>query len=140
MRLLQSIIEIKQARDPAYQFNTVKQRSGDIFDVLMNGADGAQDTTIRARDVDPRYKERGAAALKNNHINGDLLLRFFDEGGNLQDLLSRGMEQDVLALFMELAQTLQVHKSDHIRNEHSNTDDVVDWGRQWIREVLLPLL
>ncbi|KAJ8109759.1 hypothetical protein OPT61_g7223 [Boeremia exigua] len=106
LRLLQNIIQTKQSRNPANQFTIVRHRSGDIFNVLMNGADGAQDSAIRARDVDPRQQERGAAGARNSHIDGDLLLRFFDEGGDLDDLLSAGVDEDVPELFLELGRAL----------------------------------
>jgi hypothetical protein len=63
LRLLQNLIEEKDRRDPANLDTPINlhQRSGGITDVLMNGAEGNQDEKIRALDVDPRQRERGAA-------------------------------------------------------------------------------
>jgi hypothetical protein len=140
LRLLQNTIETKQARNPAHQFTIVKQRSGDIFDVLMNGADGAQDYAIRARDVDPRHKERGVPAPRNNHIDGDLLLKFFDEGGDIRDLLSQDTDKDVLALFVELGRALLQQGSHHLGDGHADTDNVLGGIKKWMNELLMPLL
>ncbi|KAF2621920.1 hypothetical protein BU25DRAFT_403721 [Macroventuria anomochaeta] len=140
LRLLQNLIEIKQTRDPANQFTILRHRSGDIFDVLMNGADGAQDCVIRARDVDPRNKERGATGPKNSHIDGDLLLRFFEEGGNIRDLLSRGMDEDVPALLVELGRALLPQGSYYLRNGHFERVDVLMGINEWIDELLMPLM
>lgn len=140
LRLLQNLIEIKHARDPANQFTIIRHRSGDIFDVLMNGADGAQDCAIRARDVDPRFKERGASEARNNHIDGDLLLRFFEENGDLKDLLSRDTDQDVPVLFEELARALMPEGSYHMRHGYRGVADVMAGIREWVEEVLMPLL
>lgn len=140
LRLVQNLIEVHQSRDPANQYSIVRHRSGDIFDVLMNGADGAQDCTIRARDVDPRHKERGAAGPKNSHIDGNLLLRYFDKGGDLKALLSRDVEQDVPTLFIELAKALLPQGSYYLRNGHQQPAEVLTGVQEWIEELLMPLL
>ncbi|KAJ4376949.1 hypothetical protein N0V86_006387 [Didymella sp. IMI 355093] len=139
-RLLQNIAESRHARDPTNQFTIVRHRSGDIFNVLMNGADGAQDSAIRARDIDPRIKQRGASAARNSHVDGDLLLRFFDEGGDLLDLLTKDVDRDVPALFEELAAELLLHDSYHMRNGSRGIVAVVDAVREWVDEILMPLL
>lgn len=140
LRLLQNLIDIRQARDPANQFTIIRHRSGDIFDVLMNGTDGAQDCAIRARDVDPRLKERGASGARNSHIDGDVLLRFFEDDGDLVSLLTRDVEQDVPALFEELATKLLPQGSYHVRPGSKGATDIVDAVRNWLGEVLAPLL
>ncbi|KAF1924960.1 uncharacterized protein M421DRAFT_424372 [Didymella exigua CBS 183.55] len=140
LRLLQNLIEIKYARDPANQFTIVRHRSGDIFGVLMNGTGGAQDCAIRARDVDPRLKERRPSGSRNSHIDGDALLRFFEEDGNLQGLFSRDVDGDVPALFMELAEELLPQGSYHMRHRNKGTDGVFAGVRDWVDEVLMPLL
>ncbi|KAJ4323871.1 hypothetical protein N0V94_001655 [Neodidymelliopsis sp. IMI 364377] len=140
LRLLQNLIENKQSRNPANRFSIVRHKSGDIFDVLMNGADGAQDCAIRARDVDPRHKGRGAAASRNNHIDGDLLLGFFDEGGGIKGLLSTDTEEDVLALFVELGEALLFQGRHGLRQAHLTFDDTVAGIQEWMSEVLMPLL
>ncbi|XPT01219.1 hypothetical protein M3J09_010359 [Ascochyta lentis] len=140
LRLLQNLIEYKLARDPARQFTIVKHRSGDIFDVLMNGADGAQDGAIRARDVDPRHREREVAAPTNSHVDGDVLLHFFDGGGDLQDLLSTLAGPDVMALFEELGRRLLLHDGHYLQHGQANAADILDGVQQWLDEVLMPLL
>ncbi|KAH6629443.1 mono-functional DNA-alkylating methyl methanesulfonate N-term-domain-containing protein [Boeremia exigua] len=140
LRLLQNIIQIKQSRDPANHFTIIKHRSGDIFNVLMNGADGAQDCAIRARDIDPRQQERGAAGARNNHIDGDVLLMFFEQGGDLGDLFSQDVDTDVPALFMELGRVLLSHRSSHLRHPHGEWTDILFGVKEWIDEVLMPLL
>jgi hypothetical protein len=140
LRLLQNLIENKQSRNPANRFSIVRHKSGDIFDVLMNGADGAQDCAIRARDIDPRYKGRGAAASRSHHIDGDLLLEFFDEGGDIRGLLSTDTEEDVLALFVELGGALLFQGRHNLRQGHLNFDDTVAGIQEWVSEVLMPLL
>ena len=140
LRLLQNLIETEQAQSSANRFSIIRHRSGDIFDVLMNGADGAQATTVRARDVDPRHKERGPSAPRNNHIDGDLLSRFFESGGDIRKLLSVGVEQDVPALFMELGARLLSQESYHFRNGSANLKDILIGMKGWLEEVLAPML
>lgn len=140
LRLLQNLIEIRQARDPSCKFTTVRQRSGDIFDVLMNGADGAQGCAIRARDVDPRLKERGAAGARNSHIDGDVLLRFFQEGGDLANLLTKYVDQDVYVLFEGLARELLAQGSFHSRHGSKGVTNTLEGVIEWLDEVLMPLL
>jgi hypothetical protein len=140
LRLLQNLIEIRQARDPSNQFTIIRHRSGDIFDVLMNGTDGAQDCTIRARDVDPRLKERGASGARHSHVDGDVLLRFFEEDGDLLRLLTKDVERDLPALFGELAAELLPQGSYHAQDGSKGATDIVDAVREWLDEVLMPLL
>lgn len=140
LRLLQNLVELQQARDPKTKFTIVKHRSGEILNVLMNGADGAQGCAIRARDVDPRLKERGAASLRNKHIDGDLLLRFFDEGGDLKDLVSAHVDQDVPTLFVELGRKLLLFDHHYLRREATSVADILIGIKEWIDEILLPLI
>ncbi|KAF3042284.1 hypothetical protein E8E11_000391 [Didymella keratinophila] len=140
LRLLQNLVEIRQARDPSNQFTIVRHRSGDIFDVLMNGTGGVQGSAIRARDVDPRLNERGPAGARNSHVDGDILLRFFEEDGDVVKLFTRDVELDVPALFKELAAELFPQGSHHVRNGSKGAADIVDAVREWLDEVLMPLL
>ncbi|KZM22727.1 nucleic acid binding [Ascochyta rabiei] len=140
LRLLQNLVELKQARDPARQFTIVKHRSGDIFDVLMNGADGAQDCAIRARDVDPRHREREVSAPKNSHIDGDVLLKFFNEGGDLRDLISTHVEPEVTALLEELGRSLLLHNGYYLQDGHASAANILVCIKEWMDEVLMPLL
>lgn len=140
LRLLQNLIELRQARDPSSQYTVVRHRSGDIFEVLMNGADGAQNCAIRARDVDPRLKERGTSGARNSHIDGDVLLRFLEEDGELIDLLTGNVEKDVPALFHELATELIPQGSYHVRDGSNGATNIVSAVEEWLNEVLMPLL
>lgn len=140
LRMLQNIIQTKRSRDPANQPTIVRHRSGDIFNVLMNGTDGAQDCPIRARDIDPRQQERGAAGPRNNHIDADLLIRFFEEDGDLAALLTTGVDEDISALFMEFAQALLLQESYYLRHGHADWESVLRGVGEWIDELLLPLL
>ncbi|KAF2998875.1 hypothetical protein E8E13_004422 [Curvularia kusanoi] len=140
LRLLQNIIELKQQRSVTNRFTVVKHRSSDIFNVLMNGADGAQDHEIRARNVDPRYEERGAVGSRHSHIDGDLLARYFQEGGDLKDLVVQGVDEDVSSLFVELAGLLLPQGSYHMRGRGATWDEVVLAVKEWLDEVLMPLL
>lgn len=140
LRLVQNLIEIKQQRDTANRFTVIKHRSGDIFDVLMNGADEAQDRTIHATDVDPRHKERGAAGSRNNHVDGDLLIRFFHGGGDLQDLILDSVDEDVHTLVLELARELMPEGSHYLQKSDTGLGNVLLGVREWLDELLLPLL
>ncbi|KAJ4985050.1 thermotolerance protein [Stagonosporopsis vannaccii] len=140
LRFLQNVIQIKRSRDPANQFTIIRHRSGDILNVLMNGADGAQDCAIRARDIDPRQQERGAAAARNNHVDADHLLGYFVNGGTLMDLLSKDVEEDVVALFLDLARALLPQGSYHLRYGFTKWDHVFNGVQEWLDELLMPLL
>jgi hypothetical protein len=136
LRFLQNLIQAKEARSEARRLNLVKHRSGDIFNLLMNGTEGAQDTEIRARDIDPRYHDHALAAPRNKHVDGDVLLRFFAETGNFEELLSKGTSNDVAALFVELSKPL-------LETTHGGKDLVgpglVHAFRTWLGDILLPL-
>lgn len=136
LRLAQNLVEAKQARDPAYQFTPTTPRSGHIFNVLVNGASGAQDSKIRARDVDPMFQERGQAGPRHKHIDGDLLVRWRDEGGRLDELLmaSEDVDGDVVALFMEYA--TQVDSG----WKGLSAEDLFSSVEKWVSEILKPVL
>ncbi|KAF1850425.1 uncharacterized protein K460DRAFT_273269 [Cucurbitaria berberidis CBS 394.84] len=140
LRLLQNLIEAKEARDPAYQHTLIKPRSGNIFDVLMNGAEGIQDAKITARSVDPRHQERGPAAPRNKHVDGDMLLRWMDEGGELEELVSRETEKDVEVLFAELALGVDSNWGAGKEADLADTGALVTAVKVWLGEVFMPLL
>ena len=140
LRLLQNLIELKQQQDPASRFTIVKHRSGDIFNILMSGADGAHEHKIRARDVDPRYEERGASGSRKRHIDGDRLMRYFEEGGELQDLVTQGVDDDVQTLFVELAQILLPQGDSYVRDGEKSSRSVALRVREWLKEILTLLL
>lgn len=140
LRLLQNLIETKQQQDPASRFTVVKHRSGDIFNSLMNGADGAREHKIRARDVDPRYEERGASGSRRRHVDGDRLMRYFEEGGELEELVTQGVDDDVQMLFVELAEKLLPQGSSFVRDRETFSSSVVLLVKEWLEEILMPLL
>ena len=136
LRFLQNLIQVKETRDTASRFTLVKPRSGDIFKILMNGAGVAQDDEVRARDVDPRYQDHVAAAPRSKHIDGDVLLRFFTEKGNLEKLLSVGTNRDVAALFRELSVPILPLISGV---EHLASPSIYTASEAWLSQVLTPL-
>ena len=140
LRLLQNLVEVKEQKDLANRFTIVKHCSGDIFDILMTGADGAREHKIRARDVDPRYEERGASGTRKRHIDGDRLMRYFEGGGELQELVTEGVDDDVQTLFAELAQILLPQGSSCMRDEEMSLSSAVLRVGEWLEEVFMPLL
>lgn len=136
LRLVQNLVEAKQARDPAYRFTPATPHSGHIFNVLINGASGVQDSKIRARDVDPVYQESGQAGPRHRHIDGDLLVRWRDEGGRLERLVVAGeaVDRDVVALFREYASRVDLGWGD------VSAEDVFARVEKWMSEVLMPVL
>jgi hypothetical protein len=137
LRFLQNLIQVKEARSTASRFTLVKPRSGDIFKILMNGTGATHDDEIRARDVDPRYQDHVKAAPRNKHVNGDVLLKFFAEKGELEELLNDGTNKDVAALFTELSTPVLLLTA--------GAEDFTSLGIQqvfkaWLGNVLLPLL
>lgn len=128
LRLLQNLIEEKGKRDPRNQFTVVKHRGGDIKDILMHGAEGVQEENIRVLEVDPR--RRGEAVKRMGHVDGDLLTRWRDEGGDLKSLVRDGTEQGVGVLFEDFAREI-------LRDKEG--DLMVTVGA-WLDEVLMPIL
>jgi len=136
LRLIQNLIQAKQARDPAHHFTPVAgPQSGHIFDLLINGAGGAQDGKIRARDVDPAYEEGGLAGPRHKHVDGDLLVRWREEGGRLESLLFDGglVEKDVVGLFVEYGGRVDGF-------EAVGADKMVVAVERWFGDVLMPML
>jgi hypothetical protein len=139
LRLLQNLIEEKDKRDPANQDTSIyiHQRSGGIADVLMNGADGNQDETIRALDVDPRQRERGAGGPRHKHVDGDLLARWLSAGGDIARLVTEGTEEGVGKLFGEFWGRLL-----GFEGRGGNAGMEMGMGRveEWLREVFMAVL
>ncbi|CAA9960535.1 MMS1-N domain containing protein [Pyrenophora teres f. maculata] len=144
LRLLQNLIEVKATRSGAHQHATVKPRSGDIFKVLMNNAPGNQHGSIIIRDVDPRHLEQNSQrGQRHKHIDGDLLKRWLDEGGDVEALVWDNADAEVGALFKDLA--LDVEGSWGVRNDGKGKDrqenrQVYEFVRRWMRKVLMPVL
>jgi len=140
LRLLQNLIEMKRQQDSAGRFSIVKHSSGDIFNMLKNGADGAHEQKIRARDVDPRFEERGAFGSRKRHIDGDCLIRYFEDGGELQELVSQGVDDDVQTLFVELAKILLLQTSSYSPHKDMSRCSVLLEIKDWLEQVLTPVL
>ncbi|KAL7773991.1 hypothetical protein CFE70_003960 [Pyrenophora teres f. teres 0-1] len=144
LRLLQNLIEVKATRSGAHQHATVKPRSGDIFKVLMNNAPGNQHGSIIIRDVDPRHLEQNSQrGQRHKHIDGDLLKRWLDEGGDVEVLVWDNADAEVGALFKDLA--LDVEGSWGVRNDGKGKDrqenrQMYEFVRRWMRNVLMPVL
>jgi hypothetical protein len=133
LRLIQNLIELKANRSGAHNHDIVNPRSGDIFNVLMNNSPGNQHGDIQVRDVDPRYLgqslQRGA---KHKHVDGDLLISWLREGGDLETLVRRDVDGEVGKLFERL--TLDVEKS--LVGDQQIYENV----KRWMGEVLMPVL
>ncbi|KAF1949504.1 hypothetical protein CC80DRAFT_555226 [Byssothecium circinans] len=135
LRLFQNIIDAKQRRDPALRHTAVKHRSSDIFALLQNGAEGSQDALIKYRDIDPEVQEQGLAAPRFNHVDGDLLIRFVEEDGDVKKLFTDGCENDVWHLFRGYVRALRGQSA-----EGDNGREDVEWVVWWLKIVLMPLL
>jgi hypothetical protein len=139
LRLLQNIIEAKQKRDPALQFSAVKPRSSDIFSLLQNGAEGAQDALLSARDVNPEFQELGEAGPRFNHVDGDMLVRFVESRGEVcvRKLVEEGCDQGVRTLLMErIKAVIDGEGGSSVRSE----EEVFEWVEKWLGDVLMPIL
>ncbi|KAH7385265.1 mono-functional DNA-alkylating methyl methanesulfonate N-term-domain-containing protein [Phaeosphaeria sp. MPI-PUGE-AT-0046c] len=132
LRLVQNLVEEKEKRDPRYRDTPINslRGSGGIADVLMNGAEGNQDEKIRALDVDPRQKERGLAAPRFKHVDGDALERWLRTDGDIDKLVLDGTEENVLRLFGEFV--LEMWGEDIERG--------MDKVKEWLEEVFMPVL
>jgi hypothetical protein len=139
LRLIQNIIEEKQKRDPAHQFSTIKHGSINLSDMLQNGAEGAQDSKIKARDVNPEAQEQGDAAPRFNHVDGDVIIRFLEEDGDMDRLLSDGCDRDVTELFRVYMGTVLMEGLMEGQLE-IDSKTMEEWGNSWVRDVLIPLL
>lgn len=132
LRLLQNLIEEKEKRDPRYQDTPIDslRGSGGIADVLRNGAEGNQDENIRALDVDPRQKERGLAAPRFKHIDGDALERWLRIDGDIEKLVRERTEENVLRLFGEFVGEMW----------GEGMGMGVERVKEWLEEVFMPVL
>jgi hypothetical protein len=137
LRLIQNLIEEKQKRDPALQYSTIAHRNPGMHlsRILQNGAEGAQDGDIKARDVDPQGMEVGDAAPRFKAIDGDLIARFWEEDGDLGKLVHVGCDEDVWMLFDGLVADL-AHESGGVPEDVGNTK----LASRWLGDVLMPLL
>lgn len=135
LRLLQNLIEAKQKKEPTLQFSTVKQTSANVYNLLQNGAEGAQEVSITAREVDPEVQCRGPGAPRLRHVDGDLLNRFFEKGGSLKDLVESGCDEDVCRLFLEKDRAMAAGRDGEARKE-----EVLQAVEAWVKEILMPLL
>ncbi|KAF2450230.1 hypothetical protein P171DRAFT_516156 [Karstenula rhodostoma CBS 690.94] len=135
LRLMQNLIEAKQLKDPALQFSTVKQTSGHVYNLLQSGAEDAQEVSITAREVDPEVQCRGRGAPRFRHVDGDLLARFFEQGGSLRDLVESGCDADVWKLFLEKDRAMFSEQ----RGERG-TQEAVQEVEAWVKEIIMPLL
>lgn len=130
LRFLQNLVEFKRAKNPELRHSIIgHKQNGDVD--MMND----EDELIKTRDVDPSVREKGNAAIRNRHVNGDVLIRFFnEEGGSLKSLVEEDTEESVGSLFKELALDVMAQEGSFYGNE------VYDRIREWVGEVLMPLL
>lgn len=102
----------------------------------MNGREGEQDDDgiIKSRDVDPGLGERGAARARRGWVDGDVVHRYLDDGGDLKSLVGEGTEQEVVRLFEALVYDLRVEAGE------MNDEEGRKWVERWVGEVLMPVL
>jgi hypothetical protein len=103
--------------------------------ILQNGAEGAQDGVIKARDVDPEGMEVGDAAPRFKAIDGDLIARFWEEDGDLGELVRGGCDEDVRELFGGLVADLMTEGGGVF--ELAGTTKLASG---WLGDVMMPLL
>jgi len=137
LRLMQNLIEAKQKRDPARQFSIIRHRSNDLFRLLQNETEGAQNGAIRARDVDPEIREQGEAAPRFKHVDGDVLMRFFEEDGDLKKLAEEGCDVEVGRMFLEKVEAVAREDAEGGLERWASG---YEWATKWAGEVLMPLL
>jgi hypothetical protein len=135
LRLLQNLIEAKKKRDPALRFSIAKKTGGHIYNLLQNGAEGPQEVSIKAREVDPEVQSKGPAAPRFRHVDGDMLSRFFEQDGDLRSLVEGGCDDDVWKLFLEKVRAMFAGE-DGERGE----EQIVKGVEAWVKEILMPLL
>ncbi|KAF1940042.1 hypothetical protein EJ02DRAFT_241455 [Clathrospora elynae] len=142
LRLMQNLVEVKSRRNPLHQDSITRPRSGDIFSVLMNGAEGNQEGEVRVLDVDPRHLEKPSAkGPRHKHIDGDLLLRWLEEGGDVEWLVWEDTDAGIGALFKHLA--LDVEGSWGSKNGGGTREEdkeLYACVRRWVGELLMPVL
>lgn len=97
--------------------------------------------------VDPKYEESGKGGALCRHVDGDLLAKWLDEGGVVEDLVKHGedMERDVEALFGELVRGVEGLGGGDVDVDMDVDVDVDGSGRgeavrMWLAEVLRPVL
>ena len=139
LRLIQNLIEAKQKRDPAAQYSIIKHRSTDLSHLLQNGAEGEQEGRLKARDVDPVAQERGDAAPRFNHIDGDLIIRFLEEDGDLMKLVRDGCEKDVEQLY-NASLTAVLNEGEREGKIQGSTGSLAERGSHWLGDLLMPVL
>ncbi|KAF2684103.1 hypothetical protein K458DRAFT_37500 [Lentithecium fluviatile CBS 122367] len=141
LRLIQNLIEAKQKRDPALQYITIKHRSGDIFRILQNGAEGSQESLIKARDVDPEAQEKGEAAPRFKHVDGDLVVRFLHEDGDFERLVREGCDQDVMRLFVQRVNAVAAEGKKMGKVGGMEAEGTAfGRARRWVGDVVMPRL
>lgn len=140
LRMLQNLLEAKRSRDTTMQDTTIKQRSGHILEVLMNGAEGAQDGCIRAHDIDPGHQGRGIGTARNKHVDGDLIVKWLNENGDLQELVTIGTDCNMEPLFRKLAQALDNDTMGSNDEQSEPAEVVYSRARRWLSQVFMPVL
>jgi hypothetical protein len=137
LKLCQNLIEERGKRDPETRVQKSKMRSGELFDVLMNGREGEQaEGLVSVRDVDPSLGERGQAGPKGMAVDGDKVYRYLEDG-NVRALVEEGTEKEVAMLFDQLVRNLRAEAGDEsLEVEGGN----MAWAERWVRDVLMPVL
>ncbi|KAF2259003.1 hypothetical protein CC78DRAFT_86710 [Lojkania enalia] len=132
LRFIQNLIEIKQNRDPEFQYSIIRHENARPDPDMMDEGDGL----IKAWDVDPSVREKEHAAPRMRHVDGDVLMRFFNqEQARLKTLVTENTEQRVDDLFKELAEGVLAEEGSLYGGE-----GVYNRIAEWMGEVLMPLL
>lgn len=139
LRLIQNLLEVKRAKNMSYQFSTARQHSGEVLAMLQQGIPDWLSKKIKARDVNPEMQERGEAAPRFKHVDGDTIRTFLDEDGDLERLVTEGCEDDVSEMFMKSFHGL-LHREVGTGNSPMGHGSIFEWANRWVAQVLMPLL
>jgi hypothetical protein len=140
LKLCQNLIEERAKRDPEARVQKSKMRSGDLFDVLMNGREGEQgEGSIGVRDVDPSMGERGLAGPRGMAVDGDLVFRYLEDG-DIRSLVEEGTEEEVGQLFEQLIRDVRTEAGNGSMDIEGDAESNAVWAERWVRDVLMPVL
>ena len=117
-----------------------KMRSGDLFDVLMNGREGEQaEGLVGVRDVDPSLGERGQAGPRGMAVDGDMVYRYLEDG-DIGSLVEEDTEAEVGQLFEQLIRDVRKEAGNDSMDIEGDAESNAVWVERWVRDVLMPVL
>jgi hypothetical protein len=140
LKLCQNLIEERGKRDPEAKMQKSKMRSGDLFDVLMNGREGEQgEGKVGVRDVDPSLGERGQAGPRGMAVDGDMVYRYLEDG-DIRSLVEEDTEAEVGQLFEKLIREVKMEAGNDSMDVEEDAGSNALWAERWVRDVLMPVL